>query len=589
MSSYEQPQQYNFEPGGPQPPHQPPPQQAPPPYAPQQGYGGPPVPPPPPGAYGGQPPQQPPGGYVPMPPPQQPPPRRRGTIVLASVLSVALLAGIGAFVFFKFVWTSGPDPAERFPSSAAMYAEFNFDPSFDQTPKLIEHLNKFEGLDYDDTNDIIADLLEESGIEDIDAEEDITSWLGRRHGMAMWEHDGSPYAVVNLASTDADAAEAGLEKIRESSGADEDQWAYSVTDDSVLMVAGDTGAAAALEAAQSEAESSPLSDSGAYDEARSWLDGDQLAVYWIDVDAVLDMAETMGDEEAIASIESVYSGHAVLGLSAFDDGFELSYRFFGDQDDPWTGSEELLADMGEMPGSDIALTADIPENLAEITEEWTGELEDIDGGSSGAPLTDAEYEEYLALDEQWWNDTLAPEDEARYAELEERYWSYGTEDAPWDTGSGTGTDDVLGSVQELIDLVSGAQISLAADIPAEGEDFNPESLFVSMVLADDRGEELDQLISDMTSGEELPPGTEIDGSSISYTGGDVADGKLSDDDRFSSFTEAAPDKTALAVWFDVSELTSYEEYSEAEPLSAFAWAHGTVDGDGTGLARLYLK
>ncbi|HLU29640.1 MAG TPA: hypothetical protein VKZ65_14510, partial [Glycomyces sp.] len=106
MSSYDQPQQYNFEPGPPGGPHppQPPPAQYPhaqPAYA-QPGHGGQPAPPP--GAYGGQPPQQPPGGYVPMPPPQ-PQPRRRGAIVLASLLSVALIAAIGAFVFFKFVWT----------------------------------------------------------------------------------------------------------------------------------------------------------------------------------------------------------------------------------------------------------------------------------------------------------------------------------------------------------------------------------------------------------------------------------------------------------------------------------------------------
>jgi hypothetical protein len=469
-----------------------------------------------------------------------------------------------------------------------MYAEFNFDPSFDQTPKLLEHLNKFDGLDYEDTDDIIAEILEESGLEGVDAEKDISSWLGRRHGMAAWEHDAAMYLVVNLASTDADAAEAGLEKIRESAEADADQWAYTVNDDSVLMVFGDEDAPAALEAAQSEAESSPLSNSADYEQARSWLEGDQLIVTWIDVNAFLDMAETMGDEEALASVESLYTGHGIVGLSAFDDGFELSYRLFGDEDDPWTGSEELLAAMGEMPGSDVALTAEIPEDLAALTEELTSELEGS-GGSGGAALTAAEYEEYLELDEQWWNDTLAPEDEERYEELEDRYWRYGTEQDPWDGGYGTGTDEIIDSAQEIFDLISGAQLSLALDLPEGDGDFDPETLFVSMVLADDRAAELEQLIDDLSSGEELPPGTEVDGSEISYTGGDVAGGTLADDDRFASFAEAAPDKAALGVWIDLKDMHTYEGLAEAEPLSAFAWAHGTVDGDGTGLARLYLK
>ncbi|GAB3649292.1 hypothetical protein [Glycomyces tarimensis] len=586
MSSYGNPQQHNIDPGQP---------------VPQQPYGYQPQAyveqAPPTANAGGQPPYQPPGGYTPGPPPG-PRPRRRGPIVLASVLAVALVAAIGAFVFFQFVWTSGPDPAERFPSTASMYVEVNFDPSFDQTPKLLERLNKFEGLDYDDTNDMLADLLEEAGLDDIDGEDDL-GWLGRRHGLAMWEHDGAPYGVVNLASTDSDAAQAGLDKIRESAELTEDQWAYSVGDDSVLMVVGDQGAAAALEAAESEAGSAPLSESDAYSEARSWLEGDQLLVYWLDVNAVTEMAEAMGEDD-LGAVESVYSGNLIAGFSAFDDGFELSYRLFGDQDDPWTGSETLLDDMGRLPAADFAASADIPENLAEVAEEWMSELEGMSGDGEtavepdveGGPLTDDEYAEYQALDEQWWNDTLAAEDEARYAELEERYWNYGTEDEPMyteDDGYGADMASAFGSIEEVVDLLSGAQLSLTADFPAEGEEFDPESIFASVLLADDRAAELESLVDDMSGGEALPEGVEVDGSQLSFQGGNVGDGHLADDDRFADFAEVAPDSAALAVWVDMTDLTEYEEFHEAEPLSAFAWAHGTVDGDGTGVARLYIK
>ncbi|MCH7232039.1 hypothetical protein L0U85_14410 [Glycomyces sp. L485] len=584
MSSYNGPQQYN---AGPEPgPYGP---QQPRPYVEQQ--------PPPPNA-GGQPPYPPPGAYTPMPPPP-PRPRRRGTVVLASVLSIALLAGIGAFVFFNHVWTSGPDPAERFPSSAAMYVEVNFDPSFDQTPKLLEHLNKFEGLDYDDTDDMLADLLEEAGLDDVDAEEDLASWLGRRHGFAVWEYDGKPYGVVNLASTDAEAAESGLEKIRTAAGVATEEWAFSVGDDSVLMVLGDGGAREALAAAESEAGASPLSESDGYEQARSWLDGDQLLVYWIDTEGVADIAAAMGEEEEFAAFETMYSGDLIAGLSAFDDGFELSYRLFGDQDDPWTGSEDLLDDMAALPAGDIAAVADLPDELAELSEEWMSELEGDGAAETGeahpegeGPLTDQEYAEYQELDDQWWNDTLAAEDQARYEELENRYWQYGTEDEPnsyEDYSTGPDFEEAFGSVKEFTDLLSGARLSFSASFPAEGEDFDPETVFASVVLAGDQAEALEALISEHAGEEELPEGIEVDGSTLSFEGADVEEGRLGDDDRFADFAAGAPDSAALAVWVDMSDVVEYEDLEGAEPLSAFAWAHGTVDGDGTGLARLYLE
>ncbi|WP_199040586.1 hypothetical protein [Glycomyces salinus] len=558
MSSYNNPQQYRFEPNGqpPQPPQQPPPQYQHQPYQ-QPGqpqYQQPPPGPPPVQPYvegappvapgGGQPPHFPPGAYTPAPPPP-PRPRRRGRVAIASILSVALLLGVGAFVFFQFVWTTGPDPAERFPSSTSMYAEINLDPSFDQTPKLLEHLSRFEGADFDDTDDFWQQLIDESGLEGVEAERDLTSWLGRRHGVAMWEHDGSPYAVVNLASTDADAAREGMERLVEAAGAPEEELAYTVNEDSVLIVGGAGNAQAALEAVQTEAETSPLSDSSGYDEARSWLDGDQLLVYWIDADAVTEMAAAMGEEEDLAGFEEAFSGHAIMGVSAFDEGFELTYRHFGTEDSIWTGSEDLMDNFGELPASGFAVSADIPDDLSEATEEWMDEFEDLTSN------------DYCVEDEDY---------------------GYG-EDCGSTGGMFTGAD-------EIIDLLSGAQLSFAADVPSNGSDFDPETILFRAILSEDRAQDLEDLVAEATEGE-MPEGVEVDGSELTYQGANVADGTLADDSRFGSFADAAPDNTALAVWVDLEWAGEYE--SEVEPLSAFAFAHGTVDGDDTGVARLYLK
>lgn len=601
MSSDGNPQYYPGPPSG--PPGYP---QQQPPYQPQQpGYGPAPqpyveqgVPLAPHQGAGGQPPYVPPGAYTPVPPP---PPGRGGRgakIAIASILSVAVLLAVGAVVLFKFVLVNGPDPAESFPASASMYVEVNFDPSFDQTPKLLDHLSKFDELDYDTTDDLLADLLEESGLEGVDAEEDLSSWLGKRHGIAMWEHDGEQYGVVSLASTDAGAAEDGLAKFRAASGAETDQWAYTVEDDHVLMVLGETGAEDALAAAESEAGDKPLSASSSYEEARSWLDGDQLIVSWVDMDAVADLAAMeMGDEGA-DMVEKLYSGQMITGLAAFDDGFEMTYRLFGTEDDAWEGSENLIADMGDLPASDIAASAYIPENIGDMVGEWLGMFEDLYGYGDdyatvyGEPLTDDEYAEYLELESGYYAGTLSADQEARFEELQDRYWMAGTEDDPYydDYSSGGDFGEIEDQVNEAVDLLAGASLSFAGSFDdAEGVD--PDSAYFSANLDENRAQELEDLIASWTQGQPLPEGVEVDGSELSYTGAGTGSGKLSDDSRFDDFASVAPDRSAVAVWIDLAAAQESfpGEFDGAEPLSAFAWAHGSEDGDGVGVLRLYLK
>ncbi|THV43141.1 proline-rich domain-containing protein [Glycomyces buryatensis] len=597
MSSYSNPEHSNVPPGQGQPQFGPPPGEVQP-YVEQTA--------PYPAAGGGQPPYQPPGAYMPAGPPQQPRGGRGAKIAIASILSVALLLGVGAVVLFKFVLNTGPDPAASFPASASMYVEVNFDPSFSQTPKLLEHLNKFEDVDYEDTDDILADLLDEAGAEGVEAE-DLSSWLGRRHGIAMWEHDGMPYGVVNLASTDAGAAEDGMAKLRDAAEVSDEEFAYTVNDESVLIVLGEEGAADALAAAESEAGTSPLSDSAAYEEARNWLEGDQLMVYWVDMDALSEQTEEFGaGMMGMTAFNGLYSGQLIAGVSAFDDGFELTYRMLGGEDDPWTGSGDLLSNMGDLPASHLAVTADVPEDIAAQTDDWLTQFEELYGGgeaeaeavepSDGEPLTDAEYEEYLELDDMWMSDyeSMSSEDEERYWELYERFSMYGTEDEPVDYGYddysyGPDWDEVTESVSEFTDLLAGSQLSFAADLLPD-DDIDEESIFLQAVLADDRAAELNDLLEEYASGQ-TPEGIEADGSELSFTGQDVADGTLSDDARFSDFAADAPESSAVAVWVDMQALieSDPDDFEGDLPLSAFAWAHGSVDGDGAGLLRLYLE
>jgi hypothetical protein len=577
---------------------------------------------PPPGAYGPPPgayqpqqpqpyvepgaPQQPPGAYVPpgayTPVPVSPNQTGRGRgpkVAVAAILSVVLLAAVGAVVLFKFVLNRGPDPAESFPATASMYVELNLDPSFDQTPKLIEHLQKFEDLeDYDDTSELIDAFVEESGIEGVDAEEDINSWLGRRHGLATWEHDGQTYAVLSLASTDAGAAEDGMAQIRGAAGVEEDQFAYTVEDDHVLAVIGETGAADALAAAETEAADAPLATSSDYSEARAWLDDDQLLVHWIDMDAVGDLAEMTTGAEGDA-VKDLYSGHLIYGFSAFDQGFQVTYRMFGDADHLWTGTDGLVASTGELPASDIAVSAYVPENVDEITQGWLGFYEEFYGVDAdeataepaGAPLTDAEYAEYLELETQYYDGTITADDETRYWELDARYWSAGTEDEPYvEETYGPDLGEIESAVGDFAGLLAGATLSGGGNFSADDE-IDPDSLHFAAHLAEDRAQELQDLITTWSEGEPLPEGIEANGSELTYTGSATADGTLADDERFADFADQAPGQCSVVAWIDLARAGEEfpDDFEGLEPLSAFAWAHGAVDGDGTGVMRLYLK
>lgn len=567
---------------------------------------------PPPGAYQAQPqpyveqgvPQQPPGAYVPpgayspVPLPPVKPARGRGPkVAVAAILSVVLLAAVGAVVLFKFVLNQGPDPAESFPATASMYVELNLDPSFDQTPKLLEHLQKFEDLeDYDDTNELIDGFVEESGIDGVDADEDINSWLGRRHGLATWEHDGQTYAVLSLASTDAGAAEDGMAQIRTAAGTEEEQFAYAVEDDHVLVVIGETGAADALAAAETAAADQPLAESDQYSEARAWLDEDQLLVHWIDMEAVGDLTEMTYGTESDA-VQDLYSGHVIYGFSAFDQGFQLTYRMFGDADHLWTGTDGLVETAGALPASDVALAAYVPENIDEITQGWLGFFEEFYGVDAEdtpveAPLTDAEYAEYMELDAQYWADTLAPEDEARYAELESRYWAAGTEDEPYvEETYGPDLGEIESAVGDFAGLLAGATLTGGGNFNGDGTDFDAESLHFAANLTEDRAQELQELVTTWSEGQPLPEGVEAEGSTLSYTGANTAEGTLADDERFSDFAANTPGQCSVVAWVDLARAAEEypSDFESLTPLSAFAWAHGAQDGDGTGVMRLYLK
>ena len=137
----------------------------------------------------------------------------------AAVAAVAV-AGGAAWAAMSF-FSTGEQPAAALPAGTLAYAGIDLDPSGGQKIEALRMLNKFPafedelGLDTDD--DLRKALFDEiQGGEDacdnLEYARDIEPWLGNRAGVGMI--DAEPTVVFVVQVSDADAAAAGLEKLK---------------------------------------------------------------------------------------------------------------------------------------------------------------------------------------------------------------------------------------------------------------------------------------------------------------------------------------------------------------------------------------
>ncbi len=177
-------------------------------------------------AYGGAPEYLDAGGGSPLPPatPAQAAGgggRKRGLLIGGGVAALALV-GVGAWAAAQF-FATGDQPAEALPASTLGYASIDLDPSGGQKIEALRTLNKFPafkdalGLDTDD--DVRQKLFEELDLPQdckIFYGEDIEPWLGERFAVAAVDTGADDPVVVGvLQVTDADKADAGMQKLRD--------------------------------------------------------------------------------------------------------------------------------------------------------------------------------------------------------------------------------------------------------------------------------------------------------------------------------------------------------------------------------------
>ena len=155
--------------------------------------------------------------------PAEPPARRRrgGLVaVVATVVAVVLIAG-GGFAAWRFFAGGGPQPADVSPASTFAVVSLDLDPSGGQKLAAIDTLRKLpsfrEHAGITSSTDLVKAFYDKvlgPQCPSIDYGRDIKPWIGLRAAFAGVTLDQRPVPAVVLQVTDAQAATAGLTKLR---------------------------------------------------------------------------------------------------------------------------------------------------------------------------------------------------------------------------------------------------------------------------------------------------------------------------------------------------------------------------------------
>ena len=274
-------------------------------------------------AYGGQAEYLEAGGGSPLPPGPPAPAaggggRKRGLLIGAGVAALAVI-GVGAWAAAQF-FSTGAQPAEALPATTLGYASIDLDPSGAQKIEALRTLNKFPafkdelGLDTDD--DIRQKLFEELDLAsqcDLDYGKDIEPWLGERMAVAAVDTGAEdPEVVVVLQVGDADAADAGLTKLRDCNATDgaETSGGWVIEGDWAVVAEDEQGAQAVVDAT----EKGNLAEDEQYQEITAAAGPAGIVTMYAAPEAGQYLADHMGGIGSLAGdIEEGLTGTEMLG------------------------------------------------------------------------------------------------------------------------------------------------------------------------------------------------------------------------------------------------------------------------------------
>lgn len=284
----------------------------------------------------------------------EPPVARRRSWPLVAAAAALVLALVGGVTYAMGALSGGGQQAtEALPSGAFGVLSVDLDPPAGQKIDGFRYLRKFPALrDHvpldGDVRQVVFDAFaDDLGWSDVDFDADVSPWLGRRLAVAVYppSGDGSePVVVVALQVTDADKADAGLQKLAAETRTGRDVpagWAFS---GDYALVAENTMIAKDL---ATRAGTSPLSTDEHFAADTAAAD-DGVVLAWADMGRASDV---LGDVGAVPQAFGGSASGRTTMVARFDgpDVFELSGSTTGADGAGW--AEHQVQGMGDLPAS----------------------------------------------------------------------------------------------------------------------------------------------------------------------------------------------------------------------------------------------
>lgn len=349
-------------------------------------------------------------------------------LVIAAIAVLAVGIGAVAGAFLLTARASGAGPAAGYvPADAPMYLEWRVVPSDEQDAALRGILARFPIPDFDADQplvDQLTDKLDEelagSGF-DFSYESDVAPWWDGRLAIALTEVPSMteavpaemPGALFLVGVTDADAASAAIERLRDTAapGAEFEStehagtmvWtvtdpfggsagSYAVTDDQIVFAATTDDVTAALD--RHAAGDDSIADGDAMRQLGADLPEDWLMLGIVNGEALLaEMQRSM--EEQAPEMASMYA--AMLGEGSFNGVMTLAA----------TEDRILFDAVGNAPTGDIAVTNEDRGLAAQVPADA---LLYAEGGSVGASLSQmiTAFEEMAGAGGEGLSEDLGP-------------------------------------------------------------------------------------------------------------------------------------------------------------------------------------
>lgn len=327
------------------------------------------------------------------------PPRRHGKGRTIAIAAAALLTAgvVGGGVYAATALSGGgAQPEDVLPSGAIGFLKIDLDPSAGQKIAVYNLAKKFpdSGVRGQDSvkDDLLRALLEGEDEAEYDAQ--VRPWLGERAGIAFLaptaEQPEEPVVVAAVQFTDRAKAQDGLASLAADEEGDELHYAFSDDEDYVLL--SDDQAAVDNAAGQQE----HLSDNPGFEKAVDALEGDQIALGWMDIGALW---KAVPEEQRAEAFSGGYqldpSGLAVVGAHVADGTVEVVGKTLDLSAGPSPEAQKLLSNpigraepsglLQGMPEDSIGAfsVTGLGDGLTELYDTLVADIEDDEDFQAG--------------------------------------------------------------------------------------------------------------------------------------------------------------------------------------------------------------